>query len=547
MNPRYSRLPGRLTVITLVMFLTFMSACAPNPIALTGTTQTPKQTNLPGATQTPQPARPANFSWLQFGGNPQHNGVNSQETAITPSNVSSLKKIYQVTLPGQPDTGIATLSGVQTPQGVKNVLYMTTTDGRILAVDASNGDLLWQHQYPPNGCTVWDQSQPCYTTSAPAIDPDLKYVYSYGLDGKVHKYQVGNGEEVITGGWPVTVTLKPDFEKSSAALAVATAKNGNSYLYVTLSGYPGDRGNYQGHLVTINLETGSTHIFNAVCSNETVLFGNQPGMPECSATQSAIWPRPGVVYDPATNHIYTATGNGTFDPSQFDWGDTVLALNPDGAGKSGSPVDSYTPSDYQQLQSQDLDLGSTAPAILPVSASSKIQNLGLQSGKDGMLRLINLSNLSGKGGPGNLGGEIRAPISLPQGGMVLTQPAVWVNPADKTTWVFVTDSDGISAFTVALDGNAIPYLKSEWVSNKGGTSPIIANGVLYYDNTGIVYALNPITGKLLWSDSSVGSIHWGTPLVANGILYVSDWSYHLTAYALNGTNPLAAPTSASQP
>jgi hypothetical protein len=63
----------------------------------------------------------------------------------------------------------------------------------------------------------------CYATSSPAIDPRRQFVYSYGLDGKVHKYAVGSGNEVLTGGWPETTTLKGFDEKGSAALSIATA------------------------------------------------------------------------------------------------------------------------------------------------------------------------------------------------------------------------------------------------------------------------------------------------------------------------------------
>ncbi len=51
-------------------------------------------------------------------------------------------------------------------------------------------------------------------TTSPAIDPNGLYVYSYGLDGYVHKFQVGNGTEVTTGGWPVLTTKKAGVRKS---------------------------------------------------------------------------------------------------------------------------------------------------------------------------------------------------------------------------------------------------------------------------------------------------------------------------------------------
>ena len=95
------------------------------------------------------------------------------------------------------------------------------------------------------------------------------------------------------------------------------------------------------------------------------IIWNHPAAPDCPATQSAVWARPGVVFDPATQKIYFATGNGTYDPTRHDWGDSVLALNPDGTGANGGPFDSFTPADFQVLDQTDADLGSTSPVILP--------------------------------------------------------------------------------------------------------------------------------------------------------------------------------------
>ena len=143
--------------------------------------------------------------------------------------------------------------------------------------------------------------------------------------------------------------------------------------------------------------------------------------------------------------------NGT--PGQFDgthnWSESVIALHPDGSGGSGDnagrPLDSYTATDHVSLDSVDRDVGSTAPAILPVPPSSKVQHLAVQGGKDTTLRLLNLQALSGPSGPGNVGGEVAGSIiSVPQGGQVLSQPAVWVNSGDGSTWIFVVNGSGAS-------------------------------------------------------------------------------------------------------
>jgi hypothetical protein len=60
----------------------------------------------------------------------------------------------------------------------------------------------------------------------------------------------------------------------------------------------------------------------------------------------------------------------------------------------------------------------------------------------------------------------------------------------------------------------------------------VANNVLYYAGSNDLRALSPITGAQLWQDTSIGGIHWESPVVANGVLYLTDESRNLTAYAL---------------
>src|SRR5207249_2851530 len=140
---------------------------------------------------------------------------------------------------------------------------------------------------------------------------------------------------------------------------------------------------------------------------QTVHFVQSPGTPDCASRRSAIWAKDGVIYDSVTDRIYMATGNGPFDANNGgrNWGDSVFALAPDGSGANGNPLDSYTPTNYASLESGDIDLGSTGPAILP--APGHPGRLAAQSGKDSALRLLDLTNMSGQGGPGHVAGELQ--------------------------------------------------------------------------------------------------------------------------------------------
>jgi hypothetical protein len=474
--------------------------------------------------------------WLQFGLDAAHSGNNPAETTLSasatgPFALTTLFPIYHVTLPDIADGAPAYLSGVTTANGVRDVVYLNTKDGHVLALDAASGETVWSHATNPSPPPAGQD----YTTSSPAIDPNRQYVYAYGLDGYVHKYAVGSGAETFGGGWPQLATLKPEVEKGSSALAIATAHSGATYLYVTNGGYPGDAGDYQGHVTAVDLASGVQNVFNANCSNLTVHFVAN-GSPDCAQVQTAIWARPGVVYSSGTDRVYMATGNGTFDANSasapnHDWGDSVFALHPDGTGSNGNPLDSYTPTNYQTLDNADADLGSTAPAVLPSSIAG-FPHLAVQGGKDQKLRLLNLDNLSGAGGSGHTGGELQL-IDVPQGGLVFAQPAVWVD-SGGTTWAFVATGNGVSGLTLGLNGTTHkPQMNPVWHNSTGGSSPVVANDVLYYFS-GSMNALDPITGKPIWSDGSPGGVHWESPVVVNGRIYVTDESGQLWAYALDG-------------
>ena len=214
---------------------------------------------------------------------------------------------------------------------------------------------------------------------------------------------------------------------------------------------------------------------------------------------------------------------------------------------AGKPLDSYTASNFQTLDNGDTDLGSTAPAILPVPANSTVQHLAVQGGKDAKLRLLDLANLSGKGGPGYTGGEIGAIINVPQGGVVLTQPAVWVNPADGSTWIFVVNGNGASGLRLNFDANGNPSLVPQWQNVQGGTSPVVANNMVFSLSGSTIRALDPLSGSVLWSLARSGGFHWESLIVANGAVYAADGSNHLTAYTVGQSQTTTTLVSSANP
>lgn len=453
--------------------------------------------------------------WPAFNGGGSRNGINTLEGTLSQQNVGRLAQLWQSNLPAVVDSSPVALAHVATAGGFKDLLFIDTKSGSLLAINEANGQIVWRKD--TQGVNI--------TTSTPVIDPNWRYVYSYGIDGKVHKYAVGNGAEVVNGVWPTTATLMPNVEKGSSALNI-----GNGYLYVTTSGYNGDGGHYEGHIVAVNLVSGAKTVFNVLCSNVRTLLNNVPGSANyCPDIQAGVWGRGGAVIEPQGGYVYITSGNGAFGPGAkgFNYGDSIVKLSPNLA----SVVDSYTPTNYRAMQANDLDLGSDMPTMLPVQKGSRTPYMAVQGGKDNTLRLLNRNNMSSSArpGPGHVGGELQS-IAVPQGGDIDTHMNAWQD-ANNQTWVFVANDSGFSAFKVVTDGAGRTTLRLAYTNGTTGSSPIIANGVLFMQSHGSTVAMAPTTGAILWSGNT-GTLHWQSPIVVNGHLYVVDNAGNMYAFGL---------------
>ena len=435
-------------------------------------------------------------------------------TSFSTANVHRAELRWRFKTPETVEGSPIFIQGAPTQMGPRNLVIVSTLNGRLIALDASRGTEIWSTD-PPEG--------PRWTTSSPALDPNRLYVYGYCLDGFVHRYLVSNGSEAVGDGWPELITLKGDVEKGSSALSIATAASGENFLYMTIAAYPepGDDGDYQGHLVSVNLDTGTQHIFNAACSDKEMHFvENGDASTDCPALQAGIWARSGAVYDRRTDRLYITTGNGVFDAQRggYNWASSVVALRPDGGTDRGTPLDSYTPSNFQELNDHDLDLSSTTVLPLQLPDGSDLPPLAVQGGKDGVLRLLDLSDLSGSGGPRHVGGELQL-LSLPQRGYILTRPVSWLDK--DRTYLAVSNHEGISVLVLNTDSGA-PRLSPVWTASDWCTSPIYANGLLFCARSGVLTARVATTGEVLWTDTNVDSIHWQSPIAVGNNLYLAD-------------------------
>jgi outer membrane protein assembly factor BamB len=441
----------------------------------------PAATSSTAAKPAPRAAATVLRDWPLFGLRSSRENATDAATGVTAADLGRLRR-HQVRLPGTVDSS---------PIVLGDTAYATTTYGRTVAVDLATGRLRWT--FTPSG---YDALVGSYriTNASPAADPSRSFVFTASPDGLVHKLRVGDGREV-GGGWPVSITRDPTREKITSSFNVS-----GPLLVVTTGGYIGDAPPYQGHVVTIERATGRiVAVFNSLCSDRRAIIVPS----SCAASDSAIWARSGAVVVPGSRDLLVATGNAPFD-GRTDWGDSVLRLSSD----AGRLRQSWTPRDQAQLNATDGDLGSTAPALLG-------HGLALQGGKAAVLDLLDLSRLNGtpRAGP-RLGGEVQE-LPAPGGQGVFSAPAVW-HHGGRTT-VFVTTGGGTAAYR--LVGRR---LRRTWFNDHGGTSPVVAGGLLYvYDPGGGLRVYAPGTGRPL-KVLAAGAGHWNSPVIAGGRIVLPE-------------------------
>ncbi len=436
------------------------------------------------AQRAPAPPAAGAHDWPTFGFDVARSSASTAPAGIDASNVVSLQR-QQVSIDSVADASAIYLHAVTVNGAAHDVAFITTIYGKTLAIDAADGALLWEHV--PAGYDGWAGSRQI-TNSTPVADPGRAFIYAASPGGQVEKLAVADGQVV----WGTAVTKLPAREKMDSPLSVFR----NRIIAVT-GGYIGDAPPYQGHVAVLDAASGRLlQVWNSLCSDRHELI--EPA--SCAATRSAIWGRAGAVIDPATGEIFVATGNGPWD-GKTSWGDATLQLDPNAEELVGN----YTPSNNEELNARDADVGSTSPVLLG-------DGFIAQGGKDGTIRL--LSRQAIHGAEPHRGGEVQV-VPTPSGTRLFTAPAVL--HAGGKTWMFAADGGGTTAWT--LTGGR---LADAWKNSSGGTSPVVAGGLLYvYDPSGHLRVYEPETGRQIAS-LDCGAGHWNSPIVVDGRIILPE-------------------------
>jgi outer membrane protein assembly factor BamB len=435
--------------------------------------------------------------WSMFGGNVESTSANTRPTGITAANVAQLAR-RQIKLDGTVDASAIYLQGVTVHGARHNSIFVTTTYGKTLALDANSGGVLWEYT-PPSYQGLAGTRQ--ITNSTPVADAGRQFIYAASPDGYIQKLAVSDGQPV----WRTSITRLPEREKIASPL-----KFYQGHVIAATAGYIGDRSPYQGHVAILDGNSGKLlQVWNSLCSNRTGLL--EPD--SCPQTKSAIWGRAGAVIDPDNGDILIATGNGDWNGTT-SWGDSLIELNDSATQILGN----YTPADTEELNARDLDLGSTSPVLLG-------GGLIAQGGKDGKVRLLSRKAIAGT--TPHKDHELQT-VSTPSGTDLFTQPAVWKQ--DDQTWVFAADNGGTAAWEVENS-----TLQQKWKNGNSGTSPFEAGGLLFvYAREGGLNVYDAASGNHI-ATLPCGPGHWNSPIVLQGeiILPEGNANEHATSGVLD--------------
>jgi len=450
-------------------------SAAPVPTAPSESAATPSPAAAP---RSPPSAR--EHDWPGFGWDAARSSAPGVPAGIDARNVSSLVR-QQVELEGIVDASVIYLHDVRVKGAAHDALFMTTTYGKTIAVDAADGSILWT--YTPPGFDDWEGTAQI-TNSTPVADPGREFIYAASPDGRIQKLAVSDGRAL----WRTAITLLPRREKIASPLGFWHGR-----VIAVTGGYIGDAPPYQGHVAIIDGESGRLlHVWNSLCSDRKGLIAPE----SCPESGSAIWGRAGAVIDSATGNIFVATGNGRWD-GRTHWGDATLQLDSNATELLGN----YTPPNTDELAARDEDVGSTSPVLLGGGYIA-------QGGKDERIRVLSEELVRG---PAAHREPPLQEVPTPSGTRLFTAPALLRTA--RGTWLFAADNGGTAAWSFSSG-----KLKLVWGNSNEGTSPVVAGGLLYvYDPGGDLRIYDALSGREL-AKLDAGGGHWNSPIVVDGMI-----------------------------
>lgn len=514
----------------------------------------------------------------------QHNdntraGLNNRETALTTSNVntSQFGRLFDLTVDDDVYAEPLVYGNLSISGGAHNVVFIATVNNTVYAYDADNGNLYWKANYTQPGMAPPNTSQmnspwcnPYYgfnfhigITGTPVIDSAAKTIYfvAKSFQGSsfyqyLHAVDITSGAE--KAGSPVQITG-----------SVAGSGDGSISNVVSFDPL---RGNQRQALTLVNgtvYVTYASHCdwnpyhgwifgYNAQTLQQTLVYNDTP-----NGEAGGLWESGQGPAADAQGNLYIVSGNGTVGNDPFtasangtvpgasnsnpadltNRGESAMKLSPSGSALQVSSF--FTPSDYYNMDLNDLDYGVMGAMLIPNSSYF------LTGAKDGNLYLLNKDNMGGYSSSANL---VRQ--AIPLNVSLHCQPAYYKGATGEYVYVW-SENDQMRA--LPFNRSAGNFSSSQVVASPAGPNvdlgaflSVSSNGTTA--GTGIVWAYymapnggsqatiaafdaNDIT-KQLWNsnmsptDNPGNFAKFSNITIVNGHVYVPTLSKMVVVYGL---------------
>src|SRR4051794_30715304 len=148
--------------------------------------------------------------WATWGNGNERHGENAFEQTLSPSNVSSLRQKWAVTLGRVINAAPILAHGVDVNGTSTDLLYTGTEDGDMFAVSTA-GAIVWSRHVGSVAIDCGIYPDRVHGVSASAVfDRARNRVYAAGGDGSVYALDASTG--TVVPGWPIRLTSAPTHE-----------------------------------------------------------------------------------------------------------------------------------------------------------------------------------------------------------------------------------------------------------------------------------------------------------------------------------------------
>lgn len=426
--------------------------------------------------------------------------------------------------------------------GATNWVIAVTENNQVTALDANTGGIVWQKIIGPNAASTGagcGNVNPLGITGTPVIDAASRTMFLDAAIGtkadgsgtikthEIHALSIDDGTErpnfpvdAATASFQGT-TFDPPVENERGALAFV-----NGTIYVPYGGHSGDCAQYHGWILGIPYPAGG-----AITAYATSIAPN--------TRAAGIW-APGGIASDGTN-LYVSTGN-TFGSNTWIGQEAIIEL---GAGPTFSmkATDYFAPHDWLALDNNDVDIGGSG-AILIHAPSATPSNLVAALGKNGMVYLLDASNLGGIATAASGDGLFNAKVASGE----IINAAATVTTSAGNTWLVAHGYNGATGvgckkgagdlIAMKISGSP-PTASVEWCAD----SQTVGEPMITTSDDGGSNALVWFVGQHLnaWDVETGNQVYKGTdgvsgirlftsPIAAKGRIYIGAdnkvYSFH---------------------